>query len=267
MTRFDTFPYAGEADMLELRLRTLAEVPDLVHVIVEADVDHQNNPKPFHYETQAERFAPWADRIRYVKATGLPDGADTFLREHGQRERTAQALAGENPMSVVFHGDVDEIPLPEVVRYTEPVGFIVCSMRFHPFAVDWLHPEPWPGTVAARLGKITSYAAMRDSRLTTPQMLLDAGWHFSWVGDEKARHRKINSFCHPEIKERWTPHLEDCWASGLHVDGTPLKAVDVNDEWPAWITERRCPESWFRPANPKPRPDVEPVPIFARFAS
>jgi hypothetical protein len=34
---------------------------------------------------------------------------------------------------------------------------------------------------------------------------------------------------------------------GMHLDGRVMQPVDVNDEWPAYIVERRCPSEWFRP--------------------
>lgn len=261
MTRFDTFPYSGEADMLEARLVELQEVSDLVHVIVEADVSHGGNtPKPYHYLDQRERFAPWADRIIYVQATNLPDDPDPWTREHAQREWALVALRDADPDDIVFHGDVDEIPTALAARYVQPVGTAVLVQRFHPFAVDWRHPQDWRGTTATRLKNITTMSALRDARLSPHSIPVpDAGWHFSWVGDGTARHRKLDIFCHQEIRSTWEPHIEDCWASGLHVDGSPLEPVVVDDSWPRWVRDGECPDSWFRPHSPTRRPEIEPA--------
>jgi hypothetical protein len=265
--RWDVVPYNGEADMLECRLVELAPVPDLIHVLVEADVTHGGNtPKPYRFDEQQDRFEPWADRIRYVRATGLTDSPDAWDREHAQREFAWEALHDADPDDIVLHGDIDEIPTVEAATYVNPRGFVVFMQRMHPFAVDWLHPDWWPGTVAGRVRDVGSFAAMRDARLTRLQRLPDAGWHFSWVGDEKARARKIDSFCHPEIRSTWEPRLEDCYSSGLHVDGQPLAPVVVDEDWPRWILERRCPQSWFRPAVSTPRPVVEAPPILKRVS-
>lgn len=262
MTRWDTFPYAGEADMLECRLVELETVPDLVHVIVEADVDHQNHPKPYYYVEQQDRFTKWAHRIRYVAASGLPDGPDAWAREQSQREFVKHGLDDAQPDDFVFHGDVDEIPTALAVTYANPRGIAVLLQRFHPFAVDWRHPMWWPGTTVTQYRNVTSMTALRDARLATGSAQVpDAGWHFSWVGDEAARLRKINAFCHAEIRSTWEPHLEDCWSSGLHVDGAPLDPVTVNDDWPTWVREGHAPASWFRPAATAPRPGVVAPPI------
>jgi len=40
---------------------------------------------------------------------------------------------------------------------------------------------------------------------------------------------------------------EDRFAGqGWHVDGAKLQPYD-GDDFPRWIRERRCPESWWRP--------------------
>jgi hypothetical protein len=248
--------------MLEARLVELERIPDLVHVIVEADATHgDGSPKPYRYPDQASRFARWADRIRYIQATGLPDTPDPWDREHAQREWCAEGVTDAQPDDIILHGDVDEIPTDLAARYVQPRGIVVFQQRMHPFAVDWFHPDPWQGTTACRYRDLTTFSALRDARFTAAP-LPDAGWHFSWVGDPGARVRKINSFCHPEIRGTWEPHLEDCWASGLHVDGTPLRAVTVDHTWPRWVVEGRAPDSWYRPPVPAARPNVTPASIY-----
>lgn len=264
MRRIDTFPYSGEADMLECRLTELDPVMDLF-VIVEADVTHGGNrPKPYRYLDHQERFTPWADKIRYIQATDLPTVEDAWSRELAQREWLRAGLRDVEPGDIVFHGDVDEIPTRLAVSAMRPGGrnpdFVGIHQRMHPFAVDWLHPEPWGGTVAARFESIASFSEMRNVRLFGwPMPIAHGGWHFSWVSDGiEAKQAKINSFCHPEIGPNWQPHLAECYATGLHVDGTQLEPVDVDDSWPQWIVEGNAPETWFRPKGPRLKPPAIP---------
>jgi hypothetical protein len=267
--RFDSFPYAGEADMLECRLVELETVPDLTHIIVEADVTHEGSAKPYHYPDHADRFEKWADRILYVQASDLPLSPDGWTREHAQREWVRSALTElrAEPDDVLMHGDVDEIPTVLVASHASPPGIAVCLQRFHPFAVDWRHPMFWPGTTIAKVRNVAKIAALRDARLSTVSMQLpDAGWHFSWVGSPEQRQRKIASFVHQEIRSTWEDRLEDCYAGALHVDGADLAPVEVDDEWPRWIIEGHAPAGWFRPKVTGPRPDVAPAPILGRFS-
>lgn len=254
----DTFMIAAELDMLECRLVELDGVVDRF-VAVEADVDHQGHPKPYHLTDNLARFHRWADKLVVIRASGLPATADHWDREHAQREWVRHGVADLPGDTIILHGDVDEIPTVTWARNVRPRSFVVAGQKFHPFAVDWLHPQWWPGTVAAPKSMITTYAAMRDTRLHAP-VIVGSGWHFSWVGQAGD---KLASFAHPEVAG-WAGDLitnGDLWANGYHVDGTRLDPVTVDHTWPRWIAERACPPGWFRPDTPRHDLDVQAGPI------
>lgn len=250
---FDTFMFNNEMDMLDARLYELADVPNLVHVAVEADVDHQDHAKPYHLTENRERFAQYGDRLRIVRAAGLPTRAqdpDPWARELAQREHAAGAMSDAAPDDVVLHGDVDEIPNALGVRNVRPSGFVAFDQTLYCFAVDWLHPQRWRGTVAGRVGAVTSFGYMRSCRNMAPTMPgALAGWHLSWLGGRDAALAKLGSFCHPEIADRTRAGLEadEFLRTGYHVDGKRLVPVDVDETWPRYVYERKCPPSWFRP--------------------
>ena len=251
----DTFMINDELDMLETRLCELEAVPNLIHIAVEADVDHQDHPKPYHLSDNLDRFAPWKERLLVVRATGLPAAAedpDPWAREHAQREHLFSAFSYLDvaPTDVVLHGDIDEIPTALVARNIRPEGFVAFEQTMYCFAVDWRHPDRWCGTVAGRVGSISSFGAMRDAR-NYAKTLPNAGWHLSWLGGRDATLRKLGSFCHPEIAERTHAGIEaDLFLShGFHVDGKKLAPVEVDSTWPRYVYERRCPPAWFRPRH------------------
>lgn len=250
----DTFMINDELDMLECRLTELGEAVDHF-VAVEADVDHQDHAKSFVLSENIDRFAPWADKLTVVRAKGLPtheDNPDPWAREHAQRERVTDGLLEVEPAldDIVLHGDIDEIPSVLVARNVRPTGFVVFQQTMCCFAVDWLHPDPWNGTVAARLRSIHSFGAMRDKR-NVVRPIRDAGWHFSWLGGTEAALRKLGSFCHPEIEARTRAGIESeaFLNGGFHVDGKKMEPVEVDDRWPRWIREGHAPASWYRPRD------------------
>lgn len=252
---FDTFMMNDELDMLECRLTELEDIPNIIHVAVEADVDHQDHPKPYHLSENLDRFEQWKDRLEVVRATALPtyaDDPDAWSREHAQREWAGQGLIrhGASSDDVVLHGDLDEIPTAVAARNVRPRGFVAFDTACYSMAVDWQHPDRWRGTVAALAKNVTTFSAMRDVRNFAPG-LPAAGWHLGWLGGPEAQLRKLNAFCHPEIAGRTLDGIEqNFWLEqGWHVDGRKLIPVDVDDTWPRWIAERRCPESWFRDRN------------------
>ena len=121
----DTFPINNELDMLEMRLETMAPAVDYF-IAVEAEVDHQDHPKPFHITDNLHRFEKWADKLIVVQAKGLPthdDDPDPWARELAQREYVLEGLRdipGVDQSTIVLHGDVDEICRPLHVRNVRP---------------------------------------------------------------------------------------------------------------------------------------------------
>lgn len=266
--RWDAFPFAGtpvELLLLECRLTELYDHVD-GFIIVEADVDHQNKPKPWRFLDEADRYEQWSDKITYVQASGLPDSPhleNPWAREHAQREWIAQGLedVGAEDDDVVFQSDLDEIPSRLAVRNVRPQRNEMVSLhqRGHFWAIDWLYPldHGWFGTVAARWGCIKSladhrasgpFAAMRDSR-NMNKKVPGGGWHFSWLGGPEAAERKVGSFCHPEVVDRLEKHGFDYYReTGIHIDGVPMKPVDVDRTWPKWMQDRdNVPSNWYRP--------------------
>ena len=256
----DCFPMHDELDLLECRLTELYDAVDWF-VLVEADVTHQDRPKPYYYLDNVERFAAFKDKIVAVQATQLPtlaDDPDPWAREHAQREWIANGLAtiGVSSDDVILQSDIDEIPRALQTRNCRPQGLVAFEQRLHCFAVDWVHPDKWMGTVAGRASAIRAlgempFGRMRDTRniAPCPPAYRDAGWHLSWLGGNEAQRRKLGAFCHPEIADRIEAGLtEDVFLiEGWHVDGRKMTAVDVDDDYPRWIVEGHAPASWYRP--------------------
>jgi beta-1,4-mannosyl-glycoprotein beta-1,4-N-acetylglucosaminyltransferase len=265
MTRpliIDAFPFHDELDILECRLVELYDAVDWF-VAVEADVTHQDRPKPYYLSENLDRFAAFKDKLVVVQATGLPavtEFPDPWAREHAQREHIATGLRtiGVSDQDIVLQSDVDEIPRPLHARNVRPGGGLLAfGMRGHFWAVDWLYKPTWYGTVAGTCASILRlgdrpFGKMRDqrNRALTPPHLQDAGWHLSWLGGPERVVKKVGAFCHPEVEGRIRGGIENdnfFWREGWHVDGEKMVPVDVNDEWPRWIYEGHAPASWYRP--------------------
>jgi len=287
----DSFMVNDELDMLTCRLETMAPAVDYF-IAVEADVDHQGHPKPYHLSENIDRFARWADRLIVVQASDMPTVADDVMlpadlrawsREWAQRDWVWQGLEqvpGLADDTIVLHGDIDEICDPLFVRNVRPRPrqFVLFGQTLYSFAVDWLHPEVWGGTVAVtvatvrELGQRTmnagqlvhpgSWQVVRNQRNGLINAFLSdngrgwnatklhrSGWHFSWIGGQQAAKNKLGAFCHPEVADRITTGLESdsFMVEGFHVDGRKMLPVDVDESWPQWIQDGHAPTSWFRP--------------------
>lgn len=286
----DTFMMNDELDMLTCRLATMSPAVDYF-IAIEADVDHQDHPKPYHLTENIDRFAEWADKLIVVQATDLPTLADDVMlphdlrqwsREWAQRDWVWEGLKrvpGLADDSIVLHGDIDEICDPLHIRNARPRRreFVVFAQAMFSFAVDWMHPDAWGGTVAVTVATAREIGNREivDGELQHPgawqlirnnrnglitvylsdggygwrsRVLSESGWHFTWIGGPQASATKLGAFCHPEVADRITTGLKSnsFVREGFHVDGRKMLPVDVDETWPAWIREH-APTTWFRP--------------------
>lgn len=254
MKVWDTFLFYNELDMLQCRLETLDEVVDRF-VLCEGNITNAGQWKPSYYEDNLERFKPWADRIVHVWATGLPNGG--WDCEYAKREWIRKGLEGARLKDLVLLSDVDEIPHPDAVRELrhDATDYVRFEHQLYCFAVDWLHPTPWIGTIAApywKVARTNSMQAMRNIRHVGFEYLprLPGSWHFTWVGGTEQNYTKLNS---SHDGDNW--HHEAAQAlladnrylrEGRYFGNVKLAPVEVDATWPAHIYERRCPPSWFR---------------------
>jgi len=247
--------------MLECRLAELEDSPVWRHVIVEADVTHRGDPKPYLFAEHRSRFERWKDRICYVMGH-LPDREHApdmgpWEREHKQRNGAAVFLAGQTaPEDKVLISDLDEIPSAAVWAATPPV---LLMQRVACFAVDWLWPRPEPTGVLVSVRHLREarfdLAAVRDARHSYPE-LPDAGWHLSWMGGLDAHRAKLAAHCHleqdtPGTVARITGGA--AWRDGWHI-GQKLIPADVDGTWPGFVRRGEYPDSWRRPREEGPCP-------------
>ncbi len=274
MTIFDCFMFKDEAAMLECRLEAFAGFEDqAVHVAVESPWTHRGVPKPLLLSRDWAALAikhPGA-RFRHVTDDFAPD-PDPWVPEHHQRNSAWPVVDAEAAdTDVVLICDLDEIPSPGLLAFaarwgTEGMGVpVAVPMRTFLFAADWEVKVPLPPTCVlapvswlrkrAQAGEYL--AEVRDGRqdyllygnMDDPADL--GGWHFSWCGGPEAQAAKLDtSTCHTEILS--TPEAALIrsgarWRSAEDGGGLPVVPVDVDETWPAYVHERRCPPSWFRP--------------------
>lgn len=263
MTVWAPVMFCGELDMLGMRLEELAPY-GVRTVLVESPVTHRGVPKPLVYAENADRFAKWNDSIVHVVAE-LPDAQNPWVREHAQRNAAWPVIgAGAQPGDTVLITDLDEIPSPSLLNWQEATAHrytvIAARMKTCLYAVDWLVPDEMlpPTCVAATVKWLRARAAegkglagVRDRRGDYP-VLIDGGWHFSWAGGiERQREKLMTSTCHTEVLGTEEGDLiasGERWRTGRHAEGhLPVRPADVDETWPAFIRERRCPPSWFRP--------------------
>jgi beta-1,4-mannosyl-glycoprotein beta-1,4-N-acetylglucosaminyltransferase len=252
----DTFPFDGELDLLEHRLRESEGLVDQV-ILVEAAETYRGARKKLLFKENRERFAWAASRIRHVVVRRL-GGDDALPRERAAVQRNAILLALRDAASddVVLLLDVDEIPSRSLLERLRSEGIDrprrLAMTRHYVFA-DLLGPrspccptaaDPFPtalarqepgrwDTLPATWHGFSGVAVPRrsldertafDLRFRTPldDPLPDAGRHFSSVDPSARPQQKLSRMFHAEYdgaRETAAAHLERCRRHAVHHRG------------------------------------------------
>lgn len=202
----DCFTFAGEFDMLRLRLETLTPWVDRF-VLVESGETFSGKPKTFYYLKRAKEFDHYP--IVYLSLSRLR-GDSAWDREAYQREAMIYGLRDLPTTMRVMIGDVDEIPRPEAIPEKIPVGqygdmaSFEQSMRVYDVRNVRVN-KPWYGTVITSVESVIWFGpeGVRKRRVDVPH-IANGGWHLTHMGGIEALRNKLAAFSHQELN---TPEI------------------------------------------------------------
>ena len=245
MRVIDAITFGGEVDMLEGRLNTYYNDVDKF-VIVEGNQMYANQRKPYLFEENAERFAPFMDKIVYEKIKSLSsDNAwENDWHQRSQLTGIVNKLGLDND-DIVLVLDTDEwYVFDQVKNITQMMSLDMNKMHM---SLHWFHKIEKTGIVGKwRELKNVDLNKIRWHRYDFPT--LTGGWHLTSMGDLDYLIRKVRGFAHQElVVEGVDAELEDCWTNGRDLYGNVFHEVDLHEAfYPAWIMERKFPEIWYR---------------------
>lgn len=202
---FDCFLFHNELDVLEIRLATLYDTVDHF-VLVEAQETHAGEPKPLHFDLNRERFSKYLDKIRHVVIDKFPEFEGNvydkaWARERYQRDACMIALEDANPNDVVIIGDADEIPAPAAVAGYKPAdGIVRLKQRMFYYYLNCENKEGWDWQKIApyNLVRQLTPCGIRYPPAGDLPLVENAGWHFSFCGDNEHIAQKIRDYSHRE---------------------------------------------------------------------
>ncbi len=205
MKTYDCFTFFNELDLLEIRLHELDQVVDYF-VLVEGARTFQNNPKPFYFLENSQRFEKFAHRIIRVEVPESQYTTNAWANEDTSFQHILKGLTAAQPEDIVLLSALDEVPSKQAIRHIQQVRDFPCcvSMDFFYFYLNtkyWLNNPndlSWPGTYATTFEcldktRIGSFVQQRKN-VTKVQ----GGWHFSFLGDAESAWKKSNSYSHAE---------------------------------------------------------------------
>jgi beta-1,4-mannosyl-glycoprotein beta-1,4-N-acetylglucosaminyltransferase len=248
----DCFTFYNELDLLEIRLNELDEVVDNF-VIVEAEKTHQNEIKPLYYQEAADdpRFKKWKDRIINVVVPASEFKDDTWYNENTQFRAITRGLSQFEENDLIMVGAADEIPNKNMVK--EASEKLQVPMVFHQklyyFYLNTLYSHNgspiWPGTTIQKLQHLPQDIIQLISSRTALPPIFNGGWHFSYLGNEKAALNKIHSYAHDEFKghvqeedfKKFREELSDPLGRGHNK--SHCIAIEGDDWLPTYVRENK----------------------------
>jgi beta-1,4-mannosyl-glycoprotein beta-1,4-N-acetylglucosaminyltransferase len=225
---YDCFNFFNELDILEIRLNTLYEYVDYF-VIVESNVTHSGEQKPFYFEENKERFSKFLNKIisykvydtptdfvnlkinedntlmlingfienqtnRFNRATQPDYGRDFF-----QKECVRRPLVNCSDEDIIIISDADEIPNPETLKNLKNLDLentiYSLNQTTYYYYLNLLKQRDWYGSKISLYKNIKnlSFNEVRGDE-SLSKKIDNGGWHFSFQGGKDMVKIKILSY-------------------------------------------------------------------------
>ncbi len=234
----DTFLYAGERELLDLRMQELGPKVN-IFIAVEGVLT-------FTGKLKAVDTVPFP--VVHWIVSDYPEARNPWKREAWQRNHMLKLLAqmGLSDNDLIMVSDVDEIPRLSAIPETVAPG------ELYIFEQDTYHWNLNTKVVSSNskfpMGMCTRLCRYDDLKKWFPQgvrnmdgiHIPNGGWHLSWMGDAKA---KAESYSHQELKQyggTYAEQVKNRWELKYeHVEGIahlPQSIQnDTNKWWPHFI--------------------------------
>lgn len=262
MRIYDCFTFFNEIELLKIRCEVLKEL-NPIHILVEASTTHTGDPKPLYFQQYKHLFEEY--NIMPMVAD-LPNNGDPWRNENNQRDCIMVGLQDALLDDWVFVSDLDEIPRPEAIKKFNPEEMVVAALKMDKYSYFLNCLEVKQGWESA---KLTTYDVLNKQFNGSPQKLreggfktimLDAGWHWSWLGGVDKIMEKFQSFAHQESNNAkfadpdkiarklitghslWTDKEDDLWKF-VPIDESFPKYIQ--DNVPSLINKGLIKQSWI----------------------
>jgi beta-1,4-mannosyl-glycoprotein beta-1,4-N-acetylglucosaminyltransferase len=234
----------NELDLLELRFSELEAVVDRF-VVAEAPVTHAGRPKRLAFSENRQRFARWSDRVVHVIVEDMPKGPDPWSRERHQRNALIRGLRDVAPTDGVIISDVNEIPKPAAIQQWSPNmglrGFEQLSCYYWINCVGGL----WAGSRILRKEQLQQYGTPTTIRHAQCPLLIEGGWHFSFLGGAPQITAKLEAYAHQDLnipRYKDQRYLDQVISTGMDLFGRPgmhFSFWPLDERFPACVLANR----------------------------
>jgi beta-1,4-mannosyl-glycoprotein beta-1,4-N-acetylglucosaminyltransferase len=208
MKVYDTFIFYNELNMLKLRLEELDDLVDY-HILVEAGRTFTNKSKQLCYNDNKhlDGIEKYAHKIIHLMINNFDDvsnNGNPWNCEFYQRNYVIKYIKDNlNDDDIILHGDVDEIPNTNTIKYMLNNDPIDCpysvEMDFYYYNFNWKIKTNWYLYLMCKK-KDLNVLTLSDYRTkcVPSKVIKNGGWHLSYFMTLDEIKNKINTFSHQE---------------------------------------------------------------------
>ncbi len=254
---YDCFMYFDEDMLLDLRLNIMNKFVDFF-VIVESKYTHQGKIK--EKKLNLSDFKKYKDKIIHVYNENRIETDNSWDQENFQRNLITEGINNAHPDDYILISDLDEIPNPKKLQYIYKHRYSAFnqSVFYYKFNLKSISEVNWYGTRCCqkkylnspqklRNEKIKKYPLWRIDKLYKKKfnVIVDGGWHFTYIKTLSGIKKKIKSFAHKEFNKE--KYLDDLYlkkkidnGEDLFERGFKYKKIEVNQEnLPSYLVDNK----------------------------
>lgn len=203
---YDCFLFYDELLLLEVRLKTLADIVDKF-ILVESTHTFSGHDKRLHYNMVKDEppFAAYKDQIVHIVHDGVPSD-NRWANQTEQRNAIALGLRGAAPDDIIMVSDVDEILDPKMLyQVTGQHGPLRLEQKLFYYFFNCKSSAEWFKAFFCRYKDFTGADKMRNDPAIN-MAVSNAGWHFSYLMKPEQIAKKISRLSQFEYD---TDHFRD----------------------------------------------------------
>ncbi len=261
MKIYDCFMYFDEDLILDLRLNTLYNYVDKF-VIAEATRDHAGKQKKLNFDLN--KFSKFKDKINYLIINDIPVDVESkkknwnanHWRDQFQRNSLTRGFKSCDENDLIMISDIDEIPNPDKLKEFNIKNKYACFMQKNfqsKLNLLNISDKYWMGTKICQKKYLKSPQWLRDIKTKKrpfwkfykpkePQLILEGGWHFSFLKKPKDIIKKIISYSHQEFnKKEFTSEEKIAERIKNNKDlfnrNIQYRKIEIDESFPKYIIE------------------------------
>ena len=241
----DCFMFRDEWEILEIRLNSLAPYVDRF-VLCECPITHTGIPKPLYFDENKDRFKEFNishlifkgyEGIDFKTIVTRGGTGDAWVMDSLQRDYLINGFRDEDPETMIFMSDIDEIPNMKIWSGAEGVF----KHKVYYFYLNaYSGSANWRGTVALKRKNITSVQWVRENKRRIAGNR-GRGWHYSSQGTADRVMSKIKAFTHQEFNTQEVRSKIDYYRETLRDpygrSNPPLVIMPLDG--PDWLLKNR----------------------------